>query len=161
MADPKNPALPKLREWPMFRHPAGKRHYKGVAHDGRAPPPISELIMAHVRGTPAQKLVWLQEQKAAGKLDGDDPEEIEQAEALLLMLIRISDSKGLTAERHLDELLDEGLKETFPASDPVSVGRFTSTEPPGRPIDRTVVDFGASRKAKSRGTQRSRMRPCG
>jgi len=116
--------------------------------------------MAHVRRTPAQKLMWLQEQKAAGKLDGDDPEEIEQAEALLLMLIRISDSKGRTAERHLDELLDEGLKETFPASDPVSVGRFTSTEPPGRPIDRTVVDFSA-RKAKSRAAQRSRIRPYG
>jgi len=159
VADPKNPAVPKLREWPMFRRPAGKRHYKGAAHDGRAPPPISELIMEHVRGTPAQKLVWLQEQKAAGKLDGDDPEEIEQAEALLLMLIRISDSKGRTADRHLDELLDEGLKETFPASDPVSVGRFTSTEPPGRPIDRTVVDFSA-RKAKRRAVQR-RMRPYG
>ena len=161
MADPKNPALPKMRDWPMFRHPAGKRQHKGVAQDGRAPPPISELIMAHVRGTPAQKLVWLQEQKAAGRLDGDDPDEIEQAEALLLMLIRIADVKGRTAERHLDELLDEGLKETFPASDPVSIGHFTSTEPPARPIDRTVVDFRPSRKAKSRATQRSRMRPYG
>ena len=159
MADPKNPALPKMRDWPMFRHPAGKRQHKSVAQDGRAPPRISELIMAHVQGGPAQKLVWLQEQKAAGKLDGDDPEEIEQAEALLLMLIRISDAKGRTAERHLDELLDEGLKETFPASDPVSIGHFTSTEPPARPIDRTVVDFSATRKAKSRAAPRSRMRP--
>jgi hypothetical protein len=161
VADPKNPALPRMRDWPTFRHPAGRRQHKNAAQDGRAPPPVSELIMAHVRGTPAQKLAWLQEQKAAGKLDGDDPEEIEQAEALLLMLIRISDAKGRTAERRLDELLDEGLKETFPASDPVSVGHFTSTEPPGRPIDRTVVDFGASRKAKSRTAQRSRIRPHG
>ena len=144
----------------MFRHP-GRRQSQSVAHDGRAPPPVSELIMAHVRGTPAQKLVWLQEQKAAGKLDGDDPEEIEQAEALLLMLIRISEAKGQTAERHLDQLLDEGLKETFPASDPVSVGHFTSTEPPGRPINRTVMEFSASRKTKRRTVQRSRMRPHG
>ena len=160
MADPKNPALPRMRDWPMFRHP-GRRQSQSVAQDGRAPPPVSELIMAHVRGTPAQKLVWLQEQKAAGKLDGDDPEEIEQAEALLLMLIRISEAKGQTAERHLDQLLDEGLKETFPASDPVSVGHFTSTEPPGRPINRTVMEFSASRKTKRRTVQRSRMRPHG
>ena len=39
--------------------------------------------MAIVPGGPAEKLAWLQEQKAAGKLDGDDPEEIAQAEALL------------------------------------------------------------------------------
>lgn len=161
MADPKNPALPKLRDWPMFRHPAGKRQHKSVAHDGRAPPAVSELIMAHVRGTPAQQLLWLQEQKAAGRLDGDDPEEIEQAEALLLMLVRLSDAKGRTAERHLDQLLDEGLKETFPASDPVSVGHFTSTEPPGRPINRTVVELSASGKTKRRATQRSRTWPYG
>jgi hypothetical protein len=55
------------------------------------------------------------------------------AEALLAMLIRLAGSKE---RRHLDELLDEGLMETFPASDPVSVGDFTSTEPPRRPIDR-------------------------
>lgn len=58
-------------------------------------------------------------------LDGDDPDEIAEAEALLRMLARLSDSK---AQKHLDELLDEGLKGTFPASDPVSVGRFTGTE---------------------------------
>ena len=161
MADPKNPALAKMRDWPMFRYPAGKRQHKSVAQDGRAPPPLSDLIMAHVRGTPAQKLVWLQEQKAAGKLDGDDPEEIEQAEALLLMLIRISDAKGRAAESHLDQLLDEGLKGTFPASDPVSVGHFTSTEPPGRPTNRTVVEISASRKTKRRTARRSRMRRYG
>jgi hypothetical protein len=31
--------------------------------------------------------------------------------------------------------LDKALAQTFPASDPFSVGRFTSTEPPSRPID--------------------------
>ena len=117
--------------------------------------------MAHVPGTPAEKLRWLQEQKAASKLDGDDPEEIMQAEALLLMLIRIADSQGRKAERHLDELLDEGLRETFPASDPVSVGHFTSTEPPGRPIDRTVVGFSTARASKRRAAQRPRLRRYG
>ena len=81
--------------------------------------------MSHLQGTPSEKLAWLQKQKAAGKLDGDDPDEIAEAEALLRMLARLSDSK---AQKHLDELLDEGLKGTFPASDPVSVGRFTSTK---------------------------------
>jgi len=81
--------------------------------------------MSHLQGTPSEKLVWLQKEKAAGKLDGDDPDEIAEAEALLRMLARISGSKE---KRHIDELLDEGLRGTFPASDPVSVGRFTSTE---------------------------------
>jgi len=161
VAEPKNPAMPKLREWPIFRRPAGKRQNKGDAHDGRAPPRISELIMAHIPGTPAEKLLWLQEQKAAAKLDGDDPEEIMQAEALLLMLIRIADSKERTAERHLDELLDEGLRETFPASDPISVGHFTSTEPPSRPIDRTVAGLSAARETKRRTAQRPRLRRYG
>jgi len=161
VAEPQNPAMPKMREWPMFRRPAGKRRDRGVAHDGRAPPRISELIMAHIPGTPAQKLLWLQEQKAAAKLGGDDPEEIAEAEALLLMLIRISDAKGRQAERHLDELLDEGLRETFPASDPVSVGHFTSTEPPGRPIDRMVPDLSAARETKRRAAQRPRVRRYG
>jgi len=156
VAEPTNPAMAKMRNWPMFRHPVGRRRHTGAAHDGRAPPSISELIMAHVPGTAAEKLVWLQEQKRAGKLDGDDPEEIAQAEALLLMLMRISGSKGRVAERHLDELLDEALRDTFPASDPVSVGHFTSTEPPGRPIDRTVVGLSALR-ARSRAAQRPRL----
>ena len=157
MAEPTNPAMAKMRHWPMFRHPAGRRRHTGVAHDGRAPPRISELIMAHVPGTPAEKLVWLEEQKGAGKLDGDDPEEIAQAEALLLMLMRIAGAKGRVAVRHLDELLDEALRDTFPASDPVSVGHFTSTEPPGRPIGRTVVGFSAVRATKSRAAQRPRL----
>jgi len=38
--------------------------------------------------------------------------------------------------RKLDEDLDEALGQTFPASDPFSVGQTTSTEPPSRPVDR-------------------------
>jgi len=81
--------------------------------DGRPLPRIAELLMSHLQGTPAEKLAWLQVERAAGKLDGDDPDEIAEAEALLRMLARLSDSK---AQKHLDELLDEGLKGTFPAS---------------------------------------------
>jgi hypothetical protein len=45
--------------------------------------------------------------------------------------------------RKLDAQLDEALVDTFPASDPVAVGRFTSTEPPARPTDRKapVIDL--------------------
>jgi hypothetical protein len=32
--------------------------------------------------------------------------------------------------------LDEALEQTFPASDPFSVGQFTATEAPARPADR-------------------------
>ena len=65
----------------------------------------------------------------------------------------MSGSKGGKEKRHLDELLDEGLKGTFPASDPVSVGHFTSTESPSRPIDRDVVDLTNTRKTKGRLTR--------
>jgi hypothetical protein len=37
--------------------------------------------------------------------------------------------------RRLDARLDEALRQTFPASDPVSVGHVTATEPPSRPVD--------------------------
>ena len=121
MAEARNPALPKLRDWPMFRPPAGNRQHKNPVVDGRAPPHISELIMALVPGGPSEKLSWLRQQRAAGKLDGDDPDEIAEAEALLAMLVRMSGSKGGKEKRHLDDLLDEGLKGTFPASDPVSL----------------------------------------
>jgi hypothetical protein len=97
----------------------------GAICGGRPLPKISDLLMSHLEGTPSEKLTWLQEKKAAGKLDGDDPEEIVEAEALLRMLTRVSDSR---AQKHLDELLDDALGGTFPASDPVSVGRFISTK---------------------------------
>ena len=82
--------------------------------------------MSHIQGSPSEKLAWLEKQKAAGKLDGDDPEEIAEAEALLRMLTRMSEPKA--RKKHIDELLDDALEGTFPASDPVSVGHFTSTE---------------------------------
>src|SRR5262249_7550637 len=148
VTEPKNPALPRMREWPMFRRPGGKRQSKAVAHEGRAPPHMSELIMMHVPGTPVEKLGWLRGTKAAKKLDRDDSEQIAKDEALLVIVTRLSGSKEQNAERHLDELLDEGLRETFPASDPVSVGHFTSTEPPARPLDRTAVGLSAARKSK-------------
>jgi hypothetical protein len=117
--------------------------------------------MSHLQGTPSAKLVWLQEQRAAGRLDGDDPDEIAEAEALLLMLVRLSGLKGSEENRHLDELLDEGLEQTFPASDPVSVGHFTSTETPSRPIDRDVVDLSGTRKTRGPPPKRRRMRRYG
>ena len=157
MTAPKNPALPKLRDWPVFRRPAGKRQHKSPVFDGRAPPHISELIMALVPGGPSEKLSWLRQQRAAGKLDGDDPDEIAEAEALLTMLVRIG-SKGGKEKPHLDELLDEGLKATFPASDPVSVGHFTSTELPSRPVDRSVVDTTSSPGARGRRAKTRRRR---
>jgi hypothetical protein len=132
VAEPKNPMQPRLRDWPMFQPVPGRRN-----HDGRPLPRISELVMSRVEGSPSEKLRWLQEQRDAGRLDGDDPEEIAEAQALLAIMMRITGSKS---KRHLDELLDEGLRNTFPASDPVSVGHFTSTEPPSRPVDTGTID---------------------
>jgi hypothetical protein len=43
---------------------------------------------------------------------------------------------GKAKLRKLDAELDEALAHTFPASDPVAIGRATGTEPPARPIDR-------------------------
>lgn len=40
------------------------------------------------------------------------------------------------ASRKLDADLDSALAQTFPASDPFSVGQVTATEPPSRPVDR-------------------------
>ncbi len=144
MGGSQDSSLPKMREWPLFRA-AEKRARRTSAADGRRLPQIADLVMAHVPGTPADKLAWLRDQIAAGRLGGDDPEEIARAEALLTMLARIAASKGDRRQRHLDELLDEGLKETFPASDPVAVGHFTATEAPSRPIDTMAVAVTAER----------------
>ena len=129
MAEPRNPTLLRLRDWPMFRRsPATRmRQRKASDFEGRPLPRISELLMSHMEGTPSEKIAWLEQKKATGMLDGDDPEEVAEAEALLRMLARIAEPKE--RKHHLDELLDEALRTTFPASDPVSVGRFTSTEP--------------------------------
>ena len=40
----------------------------------------------------------------------------------------MSPTKKNNEKKHIDGLLDEALRQTFPASDPVSVGNFTSTE---------------------------------
>jgi hypothetical protein len=146
VTDTKHPAQPRMRDWPMFKARAGEARRQA---DGRPLPRIADLVMAHIEGTPSQKLAWLQAQKAAGKLAGDDPEEIAQAEALLAMLMRLADSK---ARGHLEALLDEGLKATFPASDPVSVGHFTGTEPPSQPMDRAVADLTCTAETKIRRT---------
>jgi hypothetical protein len=124
MGDPRNTALPRLRDWPMFR-PAGKQ--RRAALEGRLPPSVSELVMERVPGAVSEKLAWLREQIAAGRLDGDDPKEVAQAEALLAMLARVSGARSGREKRHLDDLLD------------VAVGRFTSTEPPTRPMDRATT----------------------
>jgi hypothetical protein len=129
VAEPKDClAQPRLRDWPMFQKSPGTRKHQRPVFDGRPLPKISELLMSHLQGTPAEKLAWLQEVKAEGKLDADDPAEVAEAEALLRMLARFSGSRAHEEKRHLDELLDEGLRGTFPASDPVSVGRFTGAK---------------------------------
>jgi hypothetical protein len=141
-----------MREWPMFRVPRERRRHraKSPAFEGRPLPRIADLVVERLAGTPVEKLSWLRSQVAAGKLDGDDPEEVAQAEALLVMLVRLSAARGGREKRHLDELLDEGLRGTFPASDPVTVGHFTSTEPPSRPIDRSVPDLTTEPKTTRR-----------
>jgi hypothetical protein len=59
------------------------------------------------------------------------------------------------SNRKLDAKLDEALGETFPASDPIAVGRITGTEPPARPVDRKapVIDLEdvAAARRKRRG----------
>src|SRR5215470_1966208 len=127
VAEPKNPGQAKLRDWPMFRRlPGGRRQSRAASRDGRPLPRIAELLVSQLPGSAADKLAWLAAQKSAGKLDGDNPDEIAEAEALLAMLVRIAESKS--RKQHLDALLDAGLTATFPASDPVSVGHFTGAE---------------------------------
>jgi hypothetical protein len=41
----------------------------------------------------------------------------------------------------LDAQLDRALAQTFPASDPFSVGQSTATEPPSRPVDRQAPEM--------------------
>jgi hypothetical protein len=142
-----------MRDWPMFRAVGGKQGKVAEMRDELEPRRISELIMQYVPGSPAEKLAWLEEQCAEGKMDADDPEEIAQAEALLMMLGRLSGSKADRRKRHLDDLLDAGLEASFPASDPVTVGHSTGTEPPSQPTDRAVADFEHLPKKKTRRSQ--------
>jgi hypothetical protein len=126
-----------MRDWPMFRAALAKRARQ--AKSGSPWPRIAELVMEYVPGTPSEKSAWLREQLVAGRLDGDDPEEIAQAEALLAMLMRFSGPKPDRKREHLEELVDEGLRATFPASDPVSLGGFTGTEPLRGSVDRPAT----------------------
>jgi hypothetical protein len=56
-------------------------------------------------------------------------------------------TESAAERRKLDARLDEALTQTFPASDPFSVGHFTATEPPSRPVDRKPPRM---RKAEAR-----------
>jgi hypothetical protein len=59
--------------------------------------------------------------------------------------------------RKLEMRLDEALAQTFPASDPFSVGQFTGTEPPSRPVDRRAPEVVApQRKTKTKTPERRR-----
>ena len=91
MGEPKNPAQAKLRDWPMFQSAA---RTGSKLSDGRPLPKISELLVTHLAGTAEEKLSWLVAQKTAGKLDGDDPDEVAEAQALLAMLARLELSRS-------------------------------------------------------------------
>jgi hypothetical protein len=56
--------------------------------------------------------------------------------------------------RKLERVLDQALDQTFPASDPFSVGQITGTEPPSRPVDRKAPRIDARQ-----GRPRRRSRP--
>jgi hypothetical protein len=63
--------------------------------------------------------------------------------------------------RKLEAALDIALAQTFPASDPFSVGQFTSTEPPARPVDRQAPEVtpGLAHGSAKTPTRRRRRRP--
>jgi len=90
----------------MFRLPRARRRHraKSTSLDGKPLPRIADLVMERLAGAPAEKLAWLRDQAAAGRLDGDDPDEVAQAEALLLMLIRLSGARGGREKRPLAPL---------------------------------------------------------
>jgi len=57
----------------------------------------------------------------------------------------------------LDARLDLALVDTFPASDPIAIGRATATEPPARPVDRRppLLDLDAVAAAQGRADRTS------
>jgi hypothetical protein len=59
-------------------------------------------------------------------------------------------SRAKGARRDLDAILDAALEQTFPASDPFSVGRYTATEPPLRPVDRRAPRLDSSAVVRKR-----------
>jgi len=69
-----------------------------------------------------------------------------------------SQSRSVSQAQHLDERLDAALIETFPASDPIAVGRPTATEPSRRAGDRPSQGGkarGASQQALSRASSKA------
>gem|GEM_PF-4161360 len=58
-------------------------------------------------------------------------------------------------------MLDQALEDTFPASDPYSVGQPTGTEPPAGPASRKppVIDETRVKRLAKRISKRSRVRP--
>ena len=63
-----------------------------------------------------------------------------------------------------DDRVDEGIRETFPASDATATGKPTSTEPAGRPTDREAPTISReeiedARKGKGHAQNDSIKRP--
>lgn len=51
---------------------------------------------------------------------------------------------------HNEARLDEAIEMTFPASDPVAAGEPTSTEEPGRPVDREAATIASDEVERAR-----------
>jgi hypothetical protein len=68
----------------------------------------------------------------------------------------VSDEK-----RKLDAELDQALAQTFPASDPFSVGHFTATEPPTRPVNTKPPLMSGEKRAGRARHRRGRVRRTG
>ena len=69
---------------------------------------------------------------------------------------RRAQARTKSRQPEIDHELDEALEHTFPASDPVSVGHPTGTEPPLRPTDRKAPLIDAADVAEAR---KSRANP--
>jgi hypothetical protein len=62
----------------------------------------------------------------------------------------IAEATSSDWKEHIDALLDEGLEETFPCSDPVAAGSFTGTEPsPHRRGGKASTDSTRVHRAKT------------
>ncbi|HEY7551725.1 MAG TPA: hypothetical protein VH913_19675 [Hyphomicrobiaceae bacterium] len=70
--------------------------------------------------------------------------------------VRTDENAKRGARRKLDAELDKALAQTFPASDPFSVGQSTGTEPPSRPVDRRRRGPSPRRAAAVSGRRRQR-----
>jgi hypothetical protein len=57
--------------------------------------------------------------------------------------------------RKLEAELDKALAQTFPASDPFSVGQFTANEPPARPVDRRAPELPKAARTRRKRESRS------